>query len=329
MKGATRRLTDAHGRDLAYLRLSLTDRCNLRCSYCAAHAQAPSAEPLRRDEIRRLVSIFARLGVRRVRLTGGEPTLRPDLLDVVRDVLAAPGIEEVALTTNGFRLDELAVPLREAGVTRLNVSFDTLDGDRLARICGRPVRIDRLLAGIEAAAGAGFVSLKLNTVVMRGENDREVGDIVRFAWKVDALPRFIELMPFGSGEPVPAAETRRLLAAQGVELTPDETRGWGPAVHMRGRSSSPDGERAGLVGFIAAMTENFCASCNRIRIAADGSLRSCLGGRDRLPLRDLLLAGATDDELEARILAELRRKGERHQMAQGGCSLPSMVGTGG
>lgn len=322
-------LTDAQGRAIAYLRLSLTDRCNLRCGYCAAHALPPEAEPLRREEIRRLVAIFARLGVRRIRLTGGEPTLRPDLLDVVRDLRTVPGIEELALTTNGFRLDELAAPLRAAGVSRLNVSFDSLDGDRLERICGRPVRIERLLFGIEAAARAGFSSLKLNTVVMRGENDGEVGDIVRFAWRVDALPRFIELMPFGAGEPVAAAETKRLLAEQGVELSPDETRGWGPAYHMRGRSQADGRERTGLVGFIAAMTENFCASCNRIRIAADGSLRSCLGGRDRLPLRALLEEGASDEEIAARILAELRRKGERHRMERGGCGLPPMIGTGG
>jgi cyclic pyranopterin phosphate synthase len=322
-------LADAHGRAIAYLRLSLTDRCNLRCGYCAAHARPLETEPLRRDEIRRLVAIFAGLGVRRIRLTGGEPTLRPDLLDVVRDVRAVPGIEELALTTNGFRLEELAGPLRAAGISRLNVSFDSLDGERLERICGRPVRIERLLLGVEAAARAGFSSLKLNTVVMRGENDGEVGDIVRFAWRVDALPRFIELMPFGAGEPVAAAETKRLLAAQGVELSPDATRGWGPAYHMRGRSIADGEERTGLVGFIAAMTENFCASCNRIRIAADGSLRSCLGGRDRLPLRALLEEGASDEEIAARILAELRRKGERHQMERGGCGLPPMIGTGG
>lgn len=322
-------LADAQGRRITYLRLSLTDRCNLRCSYCTAHGHAPAAAPLRRDEIARLVAIFGRLGVRRVRLTGGEPTLRPDLLEIVRDVRATPGIEEIALTTNGFRLGELAVPLREAGISRLNVSLDTLDGDRLARICGRPVRIDHLLGGLEAGARAGFASLKINTVVMRGENDAEVGDIVRFAWRIDALPRFIELMPFGSGVPVPAAETKRLLAEQGIDLAPDATRGWGPAYHMRGRTDDAGVERTGLVGFIAAMTENFCGSCNRIRISADGSLRACLGGRERLPLRDLLASGADDDELSARILAELQRKGERHRMERGGCALPSMVGTGG
>lgn len=324
------KLSDGHGREIAYLRLSLTDRCNLRCSYCAAHATPEAATPLRRDEIRRLVSIFGRLGVRRVRLTGGEPTLRRDLVDVVADVRSAPGIEEIALTTNGFRLDELAAPLRAAGVSRLNVSFDTLDGERLARICNRPVRIERLLAGIEAATRARFVSVKLNTVVMRGENDQEIGEIVRFAWRVGALPRFIELMPFGAGVPVAAAETKRLLAEQGIDLRPDETRGWGPAYHMQGRSRGPGGATlTGLVGFISAMTENFCGSCNRVRIAADGSLRACLGGHERVPLRDLMTAGATDEEIAARVLAELRRKGDRHQMERGGCGLLPMIGTGG
>jgi cyclic pyranopterin phosphate synthase len=318
-------LVDGQGRAITYLRLSLTDRCNLRCGYCTVHARPPEAEPLDRAEIRRLVTVFARLGVRRVRLTGGEPTLRADLTGVVADLRAVPGIEEIALTTNGFRLDELAGPLRAAGVSRLNVSLDTLDGDRLSRICGRPVRIERLLAGIEAAAAAGYASVKLNTVVMRGENDGEVGAIVRFAWRVDALPRFIELMPFGEGDPVPATETKRLLSEQGVALHPDATRGWGPAYHMRGRS----GALAGLVGFIAPITENFCGTCNRVRVAADGSLRSCLGGRDRTPLRELLRAGASDDELADRVLGALQRKGERHEMDRGGAALFPMVGTGG
>ncbi len=323
------KLSDGNGREISYLRVSLTDRCNLRCSYCAVHSTPQDSRPLRRDEVRRLVSIFGRLGIRRVRLTGGEPTLRRDLLDVVADVRSTPGIEEIALTTNGFRLEELAAPLRAAGVSRLNVSFDTLDGDRLERICGRPVRIERLLAGIEAATRARFTSVKLNTVVMRGENDGEVGEIVRFAWRVGALPRFIELMPFGAGVPVPAAETKRLLAEQGVELRPDETRGWGPAYHMQGRSRVGGAELTGLVGFISAMTENFCSSCNRVRIAADGSLRACLGGHDRVSLRELLDAGATDEVIAGRILAELGRKGDRHLMGKEGCSLLPMIGTGG
>jgi len=323
------KLTDAQGRQVSYLRLSLTDRCNLQCSYCAAGASTPPAAPLTREEIRLLVGAFGRLGIRRLRLTGGEPTLRPDLLDIVRDVRALPGIEEIALTTNGFRLEALAAPLRAAGVSRLNVSLDTLDGARLARICGRGARIERLLAGLEAAARAGFASLKLNTVIMRGENEDEAGAIVRFAWRIGALPRFIELMPFGAGEPVAASETRRLLAEQGIELRADERRGWGPAYHMRGRTEVAGSEQGGLVGFIAAMTENFCSSCNRIRIAADGSLRACLAGQERTPLRDLLDGDAPDERIAERVLGALSRKGERHEMARGGCRLLPMIGTGG
>jgi cyclic pyranopterin phosphate synthase len=322
------RLTDAQGREIAYLRLSLTDRCNLQCSYCTGSAK-PAAEPLSRPAIRRLVGVFARLGVRRVRLTGGEPTLRPDLLELVSDVGSVPGIEEIALTTNGFRLEELAAPLHAAGVSRLNVSLDTLDGDRLARICGRGARIERLLAGVEAAARVGFASLKLNTVIVRGENEGEAGEIVRFAWRIGALPRFIELMPFGRGVPVAAAEVRRLLDEQGIELRPDELRGWGPAYHMRGRARSGAVEHEGLVGFIAAMTENFCGTCNRVRVAADGSLRACLAGSERTPLRDLLDAATPDEAIAGRILEALQRKAERHGMAQGGCALLPMIGTGG
>jgi len=322
------RLADAHGREIAYLRLSLTDRCNLQCSYCAG-SERPAVEPLSRGSIRRLVEVFARLGVRRVRLTGGEPTLRPDLLELVSDVGAIPGIEEIALTTNGVRLEELAAPLHAAGVSRLNVSLDTLDGARLARICGRGARIERLLAGLETAAKVGFASLKLNTVIVRGENEGEAGAIVRFAWRIGALPRFIELMPFGRGVPVAAAEIRRLLGEQGIELRPDELRGWGPAYHMRGRALTEGVEHQGLVGFIAPMTENFCGTCNRTRVAADGSLRACLAGSERTPLRDLLDAGAPDEAIAARILGALQRKAERHGMAAGGCTLLPMIGTGG
>ncbi len=322
-------LADGLGRRITYLRLSLTDRCNFRCSYCSPAAPETREQPLPRAALARLVRIFAGLGVRRVRLTGGEPTLRPDLLDVVRDVGATPGIEEIALTTNGHLLADLAGPLREAGVSRLNVSLDTLDPARLRRISGRAADADRIVRGIGAAMRAGYASLKVNVVVVRGENDGELGDLARFAWRAGATARFIELMPFGPGAPVATAEVKRLLEAQGVRLSPDASRGWGPAYHMRGESV--DGGRAvsGLVGFIGAMTESFCDGCNRVRVGADGALRACLGGRDRLPLRPLLEDGTSDAELAARVRAALAGKGERHAMREGGAALPSMMGTGG
>jgi cyclic pyranopterin phosphate synthase len=320
---------DAQGRRIAYLRLSLTDRCNFHCSYCAPAGPEGCGDALTRAELARLVRIFAGAGVRRVRLTGGEPTLRPDLLDVVRDVRATPGIEEVALTTNGHALATLAAPLHAAGVSRLNVSLDTLDPERLHRISGRAASLERIVRGLEAALRAGFASVKLNAVVVRGENEGELGDLTRFAWRLGLTPRFIELMPFGTGRPVPTAEVKQLLAAQGVSLVADASRGWGPAHHMRGTSTLGGETLGGLVGFIGAMTESFCAGCNRVRVGADGALRACLGGRDRVPLADLLRSGASDVEIADRIRAALLAKGERHRMADDAGGLLPMIGTGG
>jgi len=321
-------LSDAQGRSITYLRLSLTDRCNFRCSYCAPLGAEHHEDPLSLPEVARLVTIFAGLGVRRVRLTGGEPTLRRDLVHIVAAVGATPGIEEIALTTNGQALAELAAPLRQAGVSRVNVSLDTLDPERLHRLSGRAASLDRILAGIRAAGQAGFASIKLNVVVVRGVNDDELGDLARFGWSAGAVVRFIELMPFGEGAPVPMAEVKERLEAQGIRLTPDASRGWGPAYHMRGASEVGGAPASGLLGFIGAMTENFCEGCNRVRVAADGSLRACLGGRDRLELKPLLRAGAPDEEIAARIRAALALKGERHDMGRGP-PLPPMVGTGG
>jgi GTP 3',8-cyclase len=322
-----RQLTDAQGRVITYLRLSLTDRCNFCCSYCSPHAPERGEDPLSRPELARVVSILARLGVRRVRLTGGEPTLRRDLVDIVRDVGATPGIEEVALTTNGQALAELAGPLKAAGVTRVNVSLDTLDPDRLRRLCGRSATLARIVRGIAAAREAGFASVKLNTVVVRGVNEDELAALARFAWRAGATARFIELMPFGEGAPVPLEEVKRLLHRQGLRLEPDPSRGWGPAYHMRGHGEEDGHPVTGLIGFIGAMTESFCEACNRVRVAADGSLRACLGGRDRLALKPLLRDGRDDDDIAARVVAALGDKRERHALA-GGELLP-MIGTGG
>lgn len=291
------RLVDAEGRRITYLRLSLTPSCNFRCSYCAPGRERLALRQLGREEIALLVGVLARLGVRRVRLTGGEPTLRPDLLDVVADLVAVPGIEEIALTTNGHLLDRLAGPLRRAGVTRLNVSLDSLRQERLSALSGPAASVARIEAGIDAAAAAGFASLKVNTVVLRGVNEDELGGIVRFAWARGAVPRFIELMPFGPGAPVPVAEIRGLVTAQGIRLAPDPAHGWGPATYMRGESDSGSRPEGGLVGFIGAMTEPFCGDCNRVRVAADGSLRPCLGRAERIDLGPALRAG--DEEAVA------------------------------
>ncbi len=310
-------LADAQGRLISYLRVSLTDRCNFRCTYCdPAEHESPDGL-LSRAELARLFRLFAGLGVRRIRLTGGEPTLRKDVVEIVADAAATPGIEDVALTTNGHRLDELVAPLRAAGLGALNVSLDTLDPARLPGVSGKGARLDRILEGIDAAAGR-FRSLKLNTVVMKGVNEDELAALVRYAWERGALPRFIEQMPFAGGEVVPLAAVRDRLEADGFSLAPDPWRGWGPARHMRARDR--DG-REGLVGFIGAMTENFCEDCNRCRVAADGGFQACLGGQERVNLRDRLRAGASDAELAEAVRGALFRKAPRHHMDDGGAGL--------
>jgi GTP 3',8-cyclase len=320
-------LVDGQGRIIAYLRLSLTDRCNFRCEYCSPSDYEEAGRILTRPEIARLAGVFARLGVRRIRLTGGEPTLRKELVAIAADLSATPGIEEVALTTNGHRLAELAAPLRKAGVDGLNVSLDTLDPERLRRISGRGAFLADVLAGVDAAAAAGFPSLKINTVVMGGVNEDELGQLVRYAWDRGASPRFIELMPFGSGLPVPTAQVKRLLAEQGIRLVPDGKRGWGPAHYMREEGSRSPRH----VGFIGAMTENFCDQCNRARVTSDGAFQACLGGDTRFNLRDLLRAGAGDLEVEALVREALRVKGPRHHMEEAGSRLVllPMMGIGG
>ncbi len=321
-------LADAQGRAIAYLRVALTDRCNFRCTYCSPAEHETPEGLLTRGELARLFRVFASLGVRRLRLTGGEPTLRKDVVEIVADAAATPGIEDVALTTNGHRLAELVPPLRAAGLGSVNVSLDTFVPERLAGVSGRGARLDAILAGIDAAAGR-FRSLKINTVVMRGVNEDELPALVRHAWARGALPRFIEQMPFAGGAAVvPLAEVRRRLEAAGFALRADPFRGWGPARHLHARE--PSG-REGLVGLIGAMTENFCDDCNRARIAADGGFQACLGGAERLSLRDLMREGAPDGALVRAVRGALLRKAPRHRMddAGSGLVLLPMRGIGG
>jgi cyclic pyranopterin phosphate synthase len=211
----------------------------------------------------------------------------------------------------------------------VNASLDTLRADRLTAISGRGARLRDVLDGIDRAAEVGFDHVKINTVVMGGVNEDELGDLVRHAWQRNATPRFIELMPFGRGAPVPTAQVKALLAEQGIRLEPCERRGWGPAHHMRGVDAAG---RERHVGFIGAMTENFCDRCNRARLTAEGEFQACLGGEARVDLRGPLRAGAGDDVLEARVRAALGAKAPRHHMegvAQGLVRLRPMMGIGG
>ena len=318
-------LVDARGRRITYLRASITDRCSMSCVYCmptggeGVHARRP--ELLSFEEITRLVSLFARHGIRRVRLTGGEPLVRRDAVELVRRIAEA-GVGEIAMTTNGARLGTLARPLREAGLGSVNVSVDSLDGARFAEIT-RGGLLYEVLAGIDAALEVGL-EVKINCVALGGVNDGELGAIVDWAWSLGIVPRFIELMPIGeaAGLPperfVPAA---RIVEALGdrVEAGPAETvADRGPARYLGGPG--------GRVGIITAVSDEFCAGCNRIRLTSHGSLRACLASRRAVSLRDRLRAGATDRELVWAALVSLGGKADGHAFADAGDREHARVG---
>jgi len=236
-----------------------------------------------------------------------------------------PGIGDVAITTNARHLARLALPLGEAGVTQLNISLDTLSETTFRRI-SKQGDLASVLAGIDAAAGAGYASLKLNVVVMRGVNDDEVASLIAHAHARGMTPRFIELMPFGQGTPVPTAELVEKLQAGGLPLVEDagpQGMAAGPARYWRAPG--------GLVGFISPLTQNFCGGCNRVRVASNGDLRSCLGGRAQAPLHTLIRGGATDEELAVAIRRALGDKPEGHRFTEPGAaaSLLPMMGIGG
>lgn len=319
-------LLDPQGREIRYLRVSVTDHCNFRCIYCSPAHWGAKEELLTAGEIVRLVALFRQVGARRVRITGGEPTVRKDLLEIVRGIRGT-GIEEIALSSNASRLAELAAPLRDAGVGSANISLDTLREDRFARLTPTGA-LGPVLAGVDAAVKA-FESVKLNTVLVGGINDDEAPAIVRWAWAHGAVPRFIELMPFQGhlDGMISTDETLSRLAAAGIDLAPalpqGDGRPRGPAAYHQGQE--------GRVGFIGAMTRNFCAGCNRVRISAAGELQPCLGGHERAPLKALLRGGAGDDEILAAVRAAMGQKREGHDfLAAGrGARLFPMMGIGG
>jgi cyclic pyranopterin phosphate synthase len=290
-------LVDRQRRTIDYLRVSVTDRCNYRCTYCMPEdgvAHVDRAEVLSFEEICALVRCFARLGVTRVRLTGGEPTVRRDLVDLVRLLRAIPTLRDLALSTNGHLLTELAAPLRAAGVDRLNVSVDTLDPGRFAAITRRG-DLGKVLAGLDAARAAGFQRIKINTVAVKGFNDGEVGALCGYAWARGMIPRFIEQMPMAGGALylpgalLSAAEIRALVerAYPAARLIADSAvRGGGPARYHR--VEGPGIPAGAVVGIISPMTEHFCDTCNRLRLSASGALHTCLAYDDAIDLRTAL-----------------------------------------
>jgi len=323
-------LLDQFGRRIEYLRISVTDRCNFRCSYCMpleGLPWLPKSDILSYEEIAEVVRQLAPMGLRRVRITGGEPTIRPQLATLVRMLRATPAVEDIALSTNGVRLPELARDLAEAGLDRVNMSSDSLKSDRIAAIARRDLRFDPIVAAT-AAQDAGLAPIKLNVVVMRGINDDEVLDFARLTLDRPWHVRFIELMPVGEMAMLSDAHvvsSDEVLARIGAEFGALEpvagpARGNGPAAYHR----LPGG--AGSVGVITPMTHTYCGSCNRVRLTADGRLRTCLFGDHEVDLRTPLRAGVPLAPFVHRALAE---KPEAHALLArrvGGLRALSQVG---
>ena len=332
-------LVDRQARRVRYLRLSLTDRCNYRCTYCMPEEGVPHGDRddvLTLEELVRLCAAFAAWGVERVRLTGGEPTVRRGLVDLVAALAAITTPSgaplEVTMTTNGELLADLAAPLRAAGLRGLTVSLDSLDPVRFRRITRRG-DLARVLAGVDVARKVGLAPLKLNAVAVRGFNDDELAALAAFAWARGITPRIIELMPmaggrlFVPGELMTAAAIRAARAARGGGGQGGPPRARGPATYWRVASGPWSGHRLGV---IAAMTENFCGSCNRLRVSATGQLHACLARDEAGDLRAALRSGdARALERAVRAVVGAKEDGHRFELDGGGGPLKAMVSIGG
>jgi GTP 3',8-cyclase len=322
-------LRDQFGRQIEYLRISVTDRCNFRCVYCmpATGMQwLPKGDILSYEEIAEVVRQLAPLGLRRLRITGGEPTIRPQIDTLIRMLRAVDGITDIALSTNGVRLRELAPALRASGLDRINMSVDSLRQERIVKIARRDLGLDPVQAA-EAADSAGLDPIKLNVVVMRGVNDDEIEDLARLTLERRWHVRFIELMPVGemrdlTWEHVVASDEILARLSRIAPLTPSSgpERGNGPAAYYRW----PDA--LGTIGVITPMTHTYCASCNRVRLTADGRLRTCLFGDHEVDLRSALRRGEPLEPLFREALANKPKEHELLQMKVGGLRSLSQVG---
>ena len=322
-------LRDQFGRSIEYLRISVTDRCNFRCVYCMPEQGLPwlpKHDILSYEEIAAIVRQLAPLGLRRIRITGGEPTIRPSLETLIAMIRAVGTVEDIALSTNGARLPELARGLRAAGLDRVNMSVDSLRPERIAAIARRNLGFDPIAAA-RAAEDAGLAPIKLNVVVMRGINDDEIEDFARLTLEHEWHVRFIELMPVGDlreltwDHVVPSDEVLARVAAVGaLEPTAGPKRGNGPAAYHRLAGAR------GSIGVITPMTHTYCGSCNRVRLTADGRLRTCLYGDHEVNLREPLRGGEPLEPLFRRALAEKPKEHDLLQMKVGGLRALSQVG---
>jgi cyclic pyranopterin phosphate synthase len=333
-------MQDRYGHRISYLRVSITDRCNERCTYCMPHELQewlPREDILTFEETLRLVGIAAELGVSKVRITGGEPLTRRDVIDFIRRIPEISGIRSIGLSTNGTLLAREIAPgkpmaraLRAAGVGSVNVSLDTLDREVYSQITGRDFH-EQVLRGIDAAIAAGFEQIKLNTVLMRGRNEDQLIPLIEFAAQRDLILRFIEMMPVSTTEVLddknfmPIHQAKRMIESHYGRLIPEtEFRTNGPATYYQ----IP--ERRQRIGFIGAMTNfHFCESCNKLRLTCDGKLRPCLGSYLEFDIMKPLRAGASDQELKQFFLDVVDRKPEQHDFRQNYQPNRKMIAIGG
>jgi cyclic pyranopterin phosphate synthase len=309
-------LRDRFGRSIEYLRLSVTDRCDLRCTYCLPKGFKGFEEPqhwLTFDEIERLLAAFARLGTSRIRLTGGEPLLRRNLPELAARIAGLPGVRDLSLSTNATRLHRYATELKAAGVSRINVSLDSLDRACMEKITGSD-SLSKIMDGIMAGKAAGFAPIKINMVAMRGVNEDEIDAMVAFCIEHGFILRLIEAMPMGAtGRNTEFLDLGPIQSRlqQKFNLQPQATElGGGPARYL----ATADGGAS--IGFITPMSQHFCASCNRVRLAVDGTLYLCLGQEQKFEFRPLLRAGASDAELETAIRAAIELKPQQHEFRE-------------
>jgi cyclic pyranopterin phosphate synthase len=312
-------LVDREKRHLNYLRISITDRCNLRCLYCTPEGRIPKLPHeniLSYEEILRLVNVGVRLGIRKVRVTGGEPLVRKGAIDLLQRLTRIDELQDVSLTTNGVLLEANAQRIYDAGIRRINISLDSLQREKYAHITGYD-HFDRVWAGIRRAREIGFSPIKINVVALRGINDDEIIDFGRLSLAHPYHIRFIEYMPIGnsqaaSGDQILTPEIRERIETLG-ELTPLNTgRNDGPARRYR-----IDGAR-GEIGFISAMSHHFCSRCNRLRLTADGKLRACLLSDQFVPLKETMRSGGSDEQLAQCFRAAVRQKAAKHHLRPNG-----------
>ena len=308
-------LTDPFGRTVEYVRLSVTDRCDLRCFYCLPDGYRDFSEPeewLTFTEIERIIGAFAALGVRRVRITGGEPLVRKNLPALVRRLAAITDIDDLSLSTNAVALARHAAALQQAGISRINVSLDSLHAERFREITRG--KLDRVLNGLMAAKRVGFAPIKINMVVMRGVNDDEIENMVEFCIEHEFTLRLIETMPIGdTGRNASShylnLQTIKDRLARRYTLIPGLMPGGGPARYLQIAGTRVN------IGFITPVSQHFCETCNRVRLAVDGTLYLCLGQEHKFEFRPLLRAGISDAELQDAVRHAITLKPERHEFS--------------